>query len=239
MVTVSNSCTVALPSAYASTQVGSSLELAQRLEDSVVRLKLNTPNKPVVRTMHLAGSKHSLDSPLLHVFDIDCQGDSLKVWQEIELRRQHMDAGNGILKPPEVLELRGLKESDELNASAVHQECAGKIKDPAAPMASLMSSDPVSVNQPLLTHKNDLNVLPPSFGVADPRLELDNSRQRYFQACNPPQLQTAPIKQAGAGYDYKPLLHNKVNAPPAAVDEKCATAFPGSTLTLEGKRQVS
>ncbi len=99
--------------AYMCVQVGSSLELAQRLGEPVVPSNLNPHHKTAIKPEHPAGSEHSLNTSL-HTFDIFCQGNSLKVWQEIEHKSKQMEVGNGILEKFIGLEHGRLTALDEL-----------------------------------------------------------------------------------------------------------------------------
>lgn len=69
----------------------------------MVSSKSKSHHKTVIEPICPAGSEHPVNASL-HTFDIYCQGNSLKVWQEIEQRSKQMDVGNATLE-----ELRGLE----------------------------------------------------------------------------------------------------------------------------------
>ena len=55
----------------------------QRLEDPMVSAKLKLRSMPVTKATWPGGLKHSAGSPPLHLFEIESQENSGKVWQDI------------------------------------------------------------------------------------------------------------------------------------------------------------
>ncbi len=170
---------------------------------------------PASGAMGLSGLGYPMDLSLLHMFDIDCQESSVKVWQEIEQRSTSMSAGNGIPQGSQDLEHSRFKASNELSASASHQDYAGKWQGSMPTIASLGS---LLVKQPSHAHQIQL-------GVPTSSIEL-------------PELQAQPGKQIGPGRNHHSIRVNTLGVPFKSADPNCPTVFTGSTPTLEGKRQV-
>ena len=75
---------------------------------------------PVTKAVCSAEHKHSADSPLLHVFEIDVQGNSAKVWQEI-VRKSEQIRSSGTFQEPQYLERGAVKKFNEPKTSAAFQ----------------------------------------------------------------------------------------------------------------------
>jgi hypothetical protein len=191
-----------------SQKVGSSLELAQRLDE------------PVDNSLCLFETQEPGGLGPMHIFDIRRSSPTLDIWRAIEARTM------------------------------------ARFKA-AVPITSSFDQDSRVEGSSTVDSSENCNTADHNFdkGRSGPTLDQthDDIRQRWFRACNPPQLSAAPrsakdedtrteIQKVDQSIREEFLPEARIDAMTKNGSTLCTTAMPSSTpsspITEEGKRQV-
>ncbi|KAL9601003.1 MAG: hypothetical protein Q9219_002825 [cf. Caloplaca sp. 3 TL-2023] len=208
-------------------RVGSSMELAQRLDDPIPSLPPRYRN-PKTGYWHL----YSTLPRQYHIFDIVHQDDVLMIWNILKNRTSFWELSSPTFLPP----IDGSVNSGSVNRLRedpiiANQEYEAKgspsenAKGPGHERSTI-------VTKPTLKNQSD-EIWPPktrqSLDPGKPTLACtDDRRSQYFRATNPPKMD--------CGTDLSPLSTktSSINA------EQTGTtpSFLSTNLTAEGKRQA-
>lgn len=213
-------------------KVGSSLELIQRLESSLLE---NFHYLPCFKNLLSSSDKSNFSdngscttTRNCYIFGIDCRVSSLEIWREIEQRSKEREV---MLRPLNCLQLleSGVTSKNERDLLLLsNRENWGKTTAPSCSYRSMIAEDVCA---------DDLKVHVDESDDVSRLQELEDYRMAYFQVSNSPQVKFSPgatvSRETDSGHKsemYHLSMENSSHANP--------TAYPACNLTLEGKRQV-
>ncbi|MCJ1251231.1 hypothetical protein MMC30_008462 [Trapelia coarctata] len=233
---------------------GSSLELAQRLDDPVPML--SNPRTRIDRARSVRDSAFSAlraASADMHVFEIDRRGESVRIWEEIEQRTKSLQAAQAQVPSRSEPASKSVYPASNPGRDDQAREATSESKRSRTPLhqnpapqfvphyednfgAPLDESDDIDRRQELRGSRATTS--------ADRYASNENILKRYFQASNPPKLSSEtgdkgeqPTRHTSMR--LSDVLNDDNEAKEVAQEtEPLLVAYREGNLTEEGKRQA-